>query len=178
MLFLSAALAAGTSANAQDTGAYLGGALGVVRFTEWCDTGGSSIQLESCDDRAIGWRAIAGYRFNPYIGLEASVIDWGEVSANTPTVRVRAKKQRSIGLAGVASFPVSPRVSLSAKLGLFQTEQETETQATRADRSDTETHYGIGARYDLGRRWAVRADWEQADKLKARMLSLALERQL
>ena len=172
-----AAHAATPPASAQDTGAYVGGALGAAKFTKWCDTEGAPIQLVSCDDSTIAWKAIAGYRFNAYLGAEASFIDWGEISANTATTRVSAK-QRSFGLAAVASLPLATRISLHAKVGLLQTEQETESATSRVDRSDTETHYGIGARYDLGRRWAARGDWETANKLKARMLSLALEYQL
>jgi OmpA-OmpF porin, OOP family len=175
--FLAAALAAIAPARAQDTGAYLGAGLGVAKFTKWCDTGDSSVQLASCDDSTLAWKGLAGYRFNPYVGAEVSYINWGEISANTATVRVSAR-QRSFGIAGVASLPLAARISVHAKFGFLRTEQATTSPAARVDRSDTERHYGVGARYDLGRRWAVRTDWENANKLKARLLSLALERQL
>lgn len=89
-----------------------------------------------------------------------------------------AAKQRSYGVAGVASFPLMPQFSLQAKLGFLHTDQETSSPTSRVDRGETELHYGLGARYAIGRGWSARGEWENTDKLKVRMLSLAVEYRL
>ena len=88
-LFLFVALIlAPALAQAQDSGFYLGGALGQSKFKEWCDTGGSTTaSLPACDSKDTSWKILGGYRFNRYIAAEATYIDWGEVTA---TVRNNA----------------------------------------------------------------------------------------
>lgn len=161
-------------AYAQDSGGYVGAALGQAKFTQWCDTGGSPIQLTQCDDGTSGWKVFGGYRFNPFVGAEAVFIEWGKVSASTATASVSAK-QRSFGIAGVASLPLGQAFALQAKLGLLSTEQTTQSPTSSVDRSDTEAHYGIGARYAFASNWALRAEWEKADKLEAQLLSIGAE---
>ncbi|HJS38671.1 MAG TPA: outer membrane beta-barrel protein, partial [Burkholderiales bacterium] len=78
-----AALVSSGPVAAQDSGFYLGGALGQSKFKEWCDTGGSPITLTSCGDTDTAWKLLGGYRFGPNFALEGSLIDWGEVSATT-----------------------------------------------------------------------------------------------
>lgn len=173
-VLLAAALALAPQARAQESAAYFGAALGRAEFTEWCNTGDSPTPLTSCEDTTTAWKVFGGYRFNPYIGAEASFIDWGKVDASVGAVRVSAK-QTSYGIAGVASLPVGRGVSLQAKLGLVRTEQETQSPGSRVDRSDTETHYGIGARYAFTRYLAVRAEWEKTEKLEVQLLSLGAE---
>lgn len=161
-------------AQAQERGPYVGAALGQADFTEWCDTGGSPIQLTSCDDTTVAWKLLGGYRFNAYLGAEASFINWGKVTASTASASVSAK-QHSFGIAAVASFPVAQGFSVQAKLGLLSTDQETESPGSRVDRSETEGHYGVGARYAFPGGLAVRGEWEKADKLEVQLLSIGVE---
>lgn len=158
----------------QEGAGYAGGALGQAKFTQWCDTGGSAIQLTQCDDSTSAWKVFGGYRFNPFVGAEAVFIEWGKVTASTATASVSAK-QRSFGVAGVASLPVGQAFALQAKLGLLSTEQTTQGPTSSVNRSETEAHYGIGARYAFAGGWSARAEWEKADKLEAQLFSIGAE---
>jgi OmpA-OmpF porin, OOP family len=154
-------------------GPYLGGALGQSKFKEWCDTGGSPVTLASCEDTDTSWRVLGGYRFNRYVGVEATYVDWGEVTASTNTARVSAK-QNSYGLAAVGTLPLGERFELFGKAGFLNTEQET-TSTRTVTRDETELHYGLGVKYAFTRNWALRGEWENTDKLKVELLSIGVE---
>ena len=108
------------------------------------------------------------------MGAEATYIEWGKVTAATSTAGVSAK-QHSFGIAGVASLPVGTGFSLQAKLGFLSTEQQTQSPTSRVDRSETEVHYGVGARYAFPGGLAVRGEWERADKLEVQLFSVGVE---
>lgn len=166
-------LTSAAAVQAQDGGFYLGGALGQSKFKEWCDTGGSSISLASCEDTDTSWKILGGYRFNRYVAAEASYIDWGEVTASTATARVSAD-QRSYGLAAVGTLPIGQRFEVFGKLGFLHTEQET-TSTRTLTRDETELHYGLGAKYAFTKNWALRGEWENTEKLKVALLSIGAE---
>jgi OmpA-OmpF porin, OOP family len=168
-VIIALALAAPAGVAAQEGGAYLGGALGQTRFTEWCDPG-----TTACDDKDSGWKVFGGYRFNRYFALEGSYINWGEVTASVGTVNVAAE-QRSFGLAALGSLQLGPRFSVFGKVGMLNTEQETRSPARTVQRDETELHYGVGASYSLTSNWAVRGEWENTEKLKVQMLSIGVE---
>jgi OOP family OmpA-OmpF porin len=160
------------AAPAQESGPYVGGALGQSKFKEWCDP-----TLAACDDKDSTWKLFAGYRFNRSFALEYSYIDWGEVTAASTTARVAADQQ-SYGIAAVGSLQISPQFIGFGKLGLLRTEQETRRitpPASTRERTETELHYGLGVKYSLTRSWGVRAEWENTDKLKVQLLSVGVE---
>jgi OmpA-OmpF porin, OOP family len=169
------ALAVPAGVAAQESGAYLGGALGQTRFTQWCDPGTSA-----CDDKDSGWKVFGGYRFNRHFALEGSYIDWGEVTATVagPPLTNVAAKQRSYGLAALGSLQLGPQFAVFGKLGLLSTEQETRRVSPNPStftRDETELHYGVGAAYSLTSNWAIRGEWENTEKLKVQMLSIGVE---
>lgn len=171
-----------TTVLAQDSGIYLGGGLGQSKFKEWCDTGGSTaITLTACKDTDRAWKLFGGYQFNRYLAAEASYIDWGEVTATAlsggQSVDVSAN-QHSYGIAAVGSLALGPQFSVFGKLGFVHTEQQTRRispNPSTVDRDETELHYGLGVKYGLARNWAVRAEWENTEKLKVEMLSIGAE---
>lgn len=168
-----ASLAAPAGLSAQESGAYLGGAFGQTRFTEWCDPG-----TTACEDQDNGWKLFGGYRFNRYFALEGSYINWGEVTASVGSVNVAAD-QRSFGLAAVGSLQLGPQFAVFGKLGYLHTSQETRRisgpNPSTVERDDNELHYGLGARYSLTQNWAIRGEWENTEKLKVQMLSIGAE---
>jgi opacity protein-like surface antigen len=156
----------------QEGGAYLGAALGQSKFTKWCDP-----TLATCDDQDSAWKLFGGYRFNRYIAVEGSYVDWGEVTAATASASVAAD-QHSYGIAAVGSLQVAPQLSVFGKLGILRTEQQT-ARITPApltlQRKETELHYGLGVKYSVAKNWGLRAEWENTDKLKVQMLSIGVE---
>lgn len=130
---------------------------------------------------------VAGYQVNRHFGIEGSYIDWGETTASVRVggqIRDVSAKQHGYGIAAVGSLPVGPQFSVFAKLGLVFVEQET-TRIRPApltiDRDETETQYGLGAKYRLVRNLAVRAEIERTDKrqgeatIRAQLISLGVE---
>ena len=159
-------------------GPYLGGAFGQSKLKEWCTGETATIRFTACDDSDTSWKLLGGYRFNRHLSVEASYIDWGEVTASINTGARVAAKQHSYGLAAVGTIPLGERFELFGKAGLLMTEQETRRLTpgpSTVDRDDTEFHYGLGAKYAFTRNWAVRGEWEKTDKLKVELLSIGVE---
>lgn len=178
---IALALGAGalfTPAHAQEGGPYLGGALGQSKFKQWCTGETATIRFTACDDTDVAWKLLGGYRFNRYVGVEASYVQWGEVAASLNTGAQVAAEQRSYGLAAVGTIPLGTGFELFGKAGFVQTEQETRRifpSPSTVDRDETEFHYGLGAKYAFSRNWALRGEWEKTDKLKVELLSFGLE---
>jgi OmpA-OmpF porin, OOP family len=180
-LFVGILLSAATGASAQGPGGgfYLGGALGQATFKEWCTTGGT---FNSCNDTDTAWKLLGGYRFNRYFAVEASYVEWGEVTASlnlgVPPAREVAASQHSYGLAAVGTLPVGERFELFGKAGFLQNEQETRRVSpnpSTLQRDESAFHYGLGAKYAVTNNWAVRGEWEKTEKLDVEMLSIGLE---
>jgi OOP family OmpA-OmpF porin len=167
------------AAFAQESGAYLGGALGQAKFKEWCSVAPGDVLL-ACEDTDTGWKLLGGYRFNRYAAIEATYINWGKATGTLggPTRDISAE-QTSMGIAAVGSLELGPQFSVFGKLGFLQTEQEikrsTATQTTTVDADETELHYGLGVKYRFAADWAARAEWERTEKLKVEMLSIGAE---
>jgi OmpA-OmpF porin, OOP family len=159
-------------------GPYVGGALGQSKLKEWCTGETATTRFTGCDDSDTSWKLLGGYRFNGYVAVEASYIEWGKVSARFNTGAQVAAKQHSYGLAAVGTVPLGERFELFGKAGFLKTEQETRRitpNPLTVNRDETEFHYGLGAKYAFTTKWAVRGEWEKTDNLKAEMLSIGVE---
>jgi opacity protein-like surface antigen len=174
-------LAASPGVLAQDRGAYLGGALGQAKVTDWCDTSGApaGASLPACEDTDTAWKVFGGYRFNRYLAVEGTYVNWGTVTgtvqlANGSRTDVSAE-QTSLGVAAVGSFEFTPQFGVFGKAGFLSTDQEARAASTTTDGSDTEFHYGLGLRFAFTPNWVARAEWEKTDKLKVEMMSLGVE---
>jgi len=181
-LFLFIALLlASALAQAQGSGFYLGGALGQSKLKDWCSGASATAFFNACNDTDTAWKLLGGYRFNRYVGVEASYIDWGEVTASVTVsgaVAEVAAKQQSYGLAAVGTLPIGERFELFGKAGFLMTEQDTRRitpNPSTVNRDETELHYGLGAKYAFTKNWAARLEWENTDKLKVEMLSIGVE---
>ena len=165
--------------HAEERCAYVGGMFGKSKFKDWCNTSGApaGFQLLSCDDSDTAAKVFGGWRFNRFFALEASYIDWGEVSG---TVSIGgapsgvASEQQSMGLAAVGNLPLTRQISLFGKVGRLRTEQEIRSPGSRSV-TESEWHYGLGFRYAATRNLAVRGEWERTEKLEVSMLSLGVE---
>ncbi len=175
-------LAACGGALAQVAGPYLGAALGQSTLRHWCVPG-----FAACDDQDLGWKLIAGYQLNPYFAVEGSYIDWGETTASAVVggqVFDVSSKQQGYGIAAVGSLPLGAQLSVFGKLGLVFVAQETtriRPNPSTVERDETETQYGLGAKYRLARNLAVRAEIERTDKrqgestIRAQLVSIGVE---
>ncbi|HEX6528540.1 MAG TPA: outer membrane beta-barrel protein, partial [Burkholderiales bacterium] len=130
MKFLGAACAAfallcAPSAWSQDAGFYLGGAIGQAEVRDVCD--GAS----TCDDKDGTWKLFVGYQINRNFAVEFGYADLGEASASGVVatglgpITARANFAATVfELTAVASFPVTDRLSLYGRAGLYRADVE------------------------------------------------------
>jgi opacity protein-like surface antigen len=155
---------AGTTAIAQMgqdeevvNGFYLGGAITQARFDD------DNFSLSDVDDEDNSWKIVGGYRFLDNFAVEASYVDFGEMSAPllTGTGVPFSAEAKGFTAFGVGMIPV-PFFDLFAKVGVARIDAETRGLATNSDDNTTEFAYGGGAQW----RWrnlAVRAEYEKFD---------------
>lgn len=170
---LGMALLAPASALAQDAGFYLGGAFGQAKLKEWCRVGPTDV-LSACEDTDTGWKLFGGYRFNRYVAIEATYVNWGETSGTVNGISVSAE-QTSMGIAAVGSLELGPQFSVFGKAGFLMTEQDIKRPSGNVKGDETEFHYGLGVRFRFTPNWAARGEWERTEKLKVEMLSIGAE---
>ena len=161
-LFVALLLPLVAKAQAQDSGVYLGVGVGQSTLRNWCDP---SLTLRSCEDQDVGWKLLAGYQFNRYFGVEASYVDWGETTVSISSggqIVDGSAKQQGYGIAAVGTLPLGrSQFSLFGKIGLMFVAQETariRPNPSTVERDETETQYGLGAKYRFAQDFAVRAE--------------------
>jgi len=117
-------------------------------------------------NHGTGGKIFLGYRFTPYVALEASGVDMGSSSS--------VKGQGgSLDVLGIA--PLNPTINLFAKLGL------SDMKAQGADSSSYKTgvNYGVGGAYLFTNDWSARLEAERFQKvgnhLKGNLYSLGLQ---
>jgi OOP family OmpA-OmpF porin len=167
---LASAVAFAGPAFAQDTGFYVGGALGQSSADVDC-TG-----TISCDDKDNSWKILVGYQFNRNFSLEFGYADLGAATATTPPIPfppfgtipgANLKIETTTWeLVGVGSVPIADRFSIYGKVGLYRADTETRavfTDGVSGSESDSSTSltFGLGLRYDFTQNLGVRAEWQR-----------------
>jgi OOP family OmpA-OmpF porin len=158
-LLLVLSLAAAPAA-AQDAGFYLGGQLGTGNSSDACRgiTG-------TCDDTDTAYKLLGGYQVNRNWAWELAYAYLGDVTADGTSdrggaVRFEATK-KALDFSGIATLPLNERFGVFARLGIYrsQTERRGSGVSTGADHNSSFT-WGFGARFELWRAMAVRAEWQ------------------
>lgn len=172
--------AAATCAAAQDGKGYVAAGAGVSKFDiEFCRLPGAN-----CDDKGFAWNVRGGYFFLPWLGVEASFLDFGagampgvliDPPANTVPIPTESDVRAS-GFAAslVARLPLGPvsligRAGWGAITGKFQGSAAVQDITTGAiehfsarNRETTGRFvYGAGVALDVGPAWTVRVDWDR-----------------
>ncbi|HYC45017.1 MAG TPA: outer membrane beta-barrel protein [Burkholderiales bacterium] len=144
-----------------DTSLYIGGNVGQSMYRHTCD----SVPV-SCDDKDIGWRVFAGWRFHPNFALETGFFHLGEASASGFGITADAKV-RGWELVGVASIPVWQQLSLFAKAGYARSRVSVNGfgagLAVSARENSNDFTYGVGAEYAVARNLGARLEWQRYD---------------
>lgn len=170
------------SAQAADTGFYVGGSFGQSKVN---DFNGADIDAElsllgltsstSTDDTDTGWKAFAGYRFMDYLAVEGAYTNFGEATANSivtaPLAGVVNTKLETDAwtLSALGILPLGDRFSLFGRVGVnFWNIDVSATgtgggvTATASDSDDgTDMVYGVGAAYNFTNKLGVRGEWER-----------------
>ncbi|UXI68683.1 outer membrane beta-barrel protein [Tahibacter amnicola] len=190
LLILATTLAAG-AAQANDPGFYVGGGLGQASYD---DTLAGQVYgayrnhptlayqaANLVDDEDQTWKAFAGYRFLPWLGVELAWNDLGEV---TSFYSVRASNVtggtatydgtyeiKGVSLALFGDWEFTDRFSGIVRAGLFNAETDYREsgldplgrpRSFRApDDSSTEAFYGLGLNWRVTPSWDLRLDWDR-----------------
>lgn len=168
---------------AQDGQFYVGIGLGQAEANGVCDDIRAIVAglgtVSSCDEKDTAWKLFGGYQFNRHFALEASYFDYGSISASGQTFGVPFRltgDTSAFGVAGVGILPLGNQFSLFGKVGLLRTEIDVSASGVGGSRSesDSETglHFGVGAMFDLGRNFSIRAEWERNDEAEIDMVSV------
>lgn len=181
---LGAALAPCGSALAQDAakGFYAGASLGQSKFKGACDSE-AGVTLSNCKDSDTAWKLFGGYQFNPYLAVELGYNDFGRISSDATVVvggstftgnaRIEAT---AFEATGIGSLPLGHQFSLYGKLGVYYAETKSSANvqqttppfasgSSSASDNNTNLTFGFGARYDITRNIAVRAEWQRFSKV-------------
>ena len=187
LLAVVAVLAAATPALAQETGFYVGGALGQSSFRKACRDFDELVAAQGAfnciSHEASAGKVFGGWRFHRYLAAELSYVDYGEAkgTATLGAASVMASsKVQAAGLSGLGILPLGERLSVFGRLGLLQT--RTQSKATGAalaesNHSELELHVGIGGLLQLGRGFALRLEFERVNDSKIDLSTLGVQYQ-
>ncbi len=166
-------------------GWYLGGSLGLAdtdvdnnRIKQHFEQNNLDVSAVSTDNDDIGGNVFFGYQFNRYFALEAGYLDLGErtvhFSAQTTDTAAFYDAAENIYpqsgdgalVALVASWPISERFKLSAKLGYFDWEGDYVTfddqgQQGSATASDGDVLLGAELNYRLSEQTQLFASYQR-----------------
>jgi hypothetical protein len=154
---------AGTLAHAEP---FVAASVGQARFEDFCTN------MTSCDRSDTGWTVRGGYRFSPWLALEARYFDLGtgraERGGGVVTVPVAAESfatsqyaWRGAGANLTVSWPLSERFALSGLVGVARVEREdryggytvpasgVELVGLNATARATKPYYGVAASWDV-----------------------------
>jgi OOP family OmpA-OmpF porin len=132
--------------------------------------GFAEINESSLDEKDTSFGVVAGYRFNPYFGLEIGYVDLGSaeysaegiVNVGGPTMDFEA--DASFEATGptasiVGMLPVSDAFDLYGKAGIFFSDMEIKVdvlgESVSLSGSSEDVFAGVGAAWRIGETWAV-----------------------
>lgn len=139
------------------------------------EAGFSVLGSEDDSDETL-FRLHAGYRFNRYLGIEATWFALGDYGLETRIGGINAGQidtEMDLGstfnLGLIASYPLAERISLHAKLGavLWSADVRSTARLTSGtaqasdDDSGTDLSFGLGAAIQITEHLAVRGDWDR-----------------
>ncbi|MEX0958592.1 MAG: OmpA family protein [Burkholderiales bacterium] len=125
------------------------------------------------DDRDIGFKLLAGRKFNPYFAVEGGYFNLGEFgfTANTaPAGSLTGNiKLQGLNLDAVGMLPFTQRFSALGRVGATYTQAKDTFTGTGAvavsdpnpEKSEWNYKVGLGVQYDFTRALAVRGEWER-----------------
>jgi OmpA-OmpF porin, OOP family len=157
-------------AQGQDTGFYIGAALGQAEVDIDCDG------ATSCDEKDSSWKILGGYQFNKHFAVELGYVNLGEASASGPAGGLGTAsvtfESAAFDLVAVGSLPLGDRFSIFGKIGLYRADTDVNACVTAlgcASDSDSNTDltFGFGVRFDIMRNLGVRAEWQRYSDVAA-----------
>jgi OOP family OmpA-OmpF porin len=140
-------------------GAFVGASV-LDTSVEVDDADGSGNSFDGSD---TGFKVYGGFDFAKFFRLEASYLDLGSPDEEVGGSDVQVDINAWDGFA-VLVIPIGKHFEVFGKAGLVLWDTEAEISGVGSeDDSGTDAAYGIGAAFKLGKRLAVRAEYEQFD---------------
>jgi OOP family OmpA-OmpF porin len=155
------------------TGAYIGGGIGQSKVVDGCDRiaqlAGSAGVVPQCDDNATAFKMYAGYRFLPFLALEAGYTDFGKPNARvgpfTGEVRGWAVPVYAVGILPLANDSLWLMVKGGgAYWNVKETAEGPGLSFARTENGVNFT-YGAGVQYNFTNQFGIRAEYEVFNKL-------------
>jgi OmpA-OmpF porin, OOP family len=158
------------------------------------DAGGAQPALSGGDDKDNGARVGAGYMFTERVGVEAGWIDFGKAKRGGAVPGLSSSREGDVRangpfLAGVASLPLTARLSAFGKLGVIDAriDPSPEVDAGIAgffeSTADWRPMIGIGGAWRITRQWALQTEYgkfskigdrDRASEVRVSMLSVGM----
>jgi OmpA-OmpF porin, OOP family len=160
----------------QDTGLYVGAAIGQAKVRNFCSEAAAA-GFTACDEKDTAWKLSAGYNFTRNFAVEAGYLNWGKYTVGT-AAGTGTVKPKGFELLGVATFPVYQNLSAYGKLGFVRWDADFSvavggtTFAT--DDKGTDLTFGLGMSYDFTNNLAARLEWQRYTDLVVDMVSLGV----
>lgn len=115
----------------------------------------STDTLKLSDKTATGVSGIAGYQFNPYLGLEVHYTDFGSVTFQSGG----SSDILGYGISVVGTYPFNNEWSVFAKLGATHT--IIRSNGVFGDVTRCNGSWGIGGQYNFTPHWGVRLSYDR-----------------
>jgi Outer membrane protein beta-barrel domain len=168
---LLALMGAGTAAQAadeNDSGFYVGAGVGQFNV-QIDDVDDTDEAIQKLDDDDNSWKLFGGYRFNPYLSLEAAYIDFG--GPEDSFEGSGSDNHYKLDISGFApyiigSFPIGP-VELFAKAGYYFYDVDITADLDDPDidssSSEEDFLYGFGVGATFFEHLNARLEYEKID---------------
>ncbi len=160
-----AVFVASQTAFADNQGFYAGGSIGQSKFIDQC------AGTITCSDTDTAVKIFGGYQFTENWGAEASYVDFGKFTATAfigVPVNVTAKAN-GFQLAGTGTIPVNNQFSFFGKAGIFLGRLDNSGSvggtSVSVSGSSTTFSFGVGAKWNIVDRFAVRLEFERFSKV-------------
>ena len=157
-ILLVLGLAAAPAAAQEDQGFYLGASLGSGKSKNTCEG-----FVGACDDTDTAYKLFAGYQMNRNFGWEAGYGYLGDVSGRSTDGTIDFEvTNKAFDFSGIVTLPVNDRFAVFGRLGVYRSQVELRGTLGSLQGGDHNTSFtwGLGLRFDLGRAFAVRAEWQ------------------
>jgi|RhiMethySRZTD1v2_1073278.scaffolds.fasta_scaffold857700_2 OOP family OmpA-OmpF porin len=152
---LLATLFATAIAHADDSGFYLGAAVGEA-------TKSNSV----FDDSDTAFKLLAGYSFNQYFAAEAGFVDAGKQKDSIEAFHIESATNGTF-VAALAKLPIGKVVAPYVRVGYayYETRQTVENGGVRSSESSSghDAIYGGGLEFRLAEHLRIRAEYEKVN---------------
>lgn len=151
------ALALSPAALAQARGAYVGGSLGQSTVSDGCGVVAAGV---ACDETSTAWKAVAGYQIGRNFAVEAGYSRLSDRDSGSAGGASRTKSN-ALEAVVIGGNPLTANFGIYGKFGLYNARTKMTSAAGSASESASNLTFGLGARYDISKPVALRAEWQR-----------------